>query len=343
MKKIKFLFILSFIVINSFAQKTWTFPATPNKVMLYKGDLAQGALIEDLSWASTSSNACWPATENSYFRGNHVFYTTTIPPRAELTVTVIPDDKNANMSIYGFQVGINSTLLPPNITTCVTCESERKWDRPKVGKTQDHTRSIFFNSTTDSYRIVIGVAGADGLQTGTFKLKVDLKAAEENNAPQSAVTAKKIALTGNLTTVTGNLNQGVKINDLSWASTSSMACWPATQNSKFTGNHVLYTLEMPTNLNFKITVVPADPNANFSIYTIQDGIGKTDLPPNIATCTSCEAEHKWDYKKAGKTQDHTRILNIDSFQGPWRLVIGVVGADGLTSGDYTLKIETSPM
>jgi hypothetical protein len=344
MKKHSLLLVLAlFFTTIAFSQKKWSVPASPNKAALYKGDLADGAVIEDLSWASTSSNACWPATENTYFRGNHVFFVSSIPPNAELTVTVIPDDVNTNLSIYGFQLGTNTTNFPPDISSCVACESERKWDRPKVGKTQDHTRSIYFNSTTDSYRVVIGVAGADGLKTGTFNIKFDLKADEADNSVQEPVIAKKINLTGTVTSISGNLNQGVKINDLSWASTSSMACWPATQNTKFRGNHVLYTHEMQTNLNYKITVIPKDVNANFSLYTIQDGIGQTSLPPDIRTCTSCEAEHKWDYKKAGKTQDHTRVIQIDSFQGPWRLVIGVSAADGLTTGDYTLKIETSPM
>ena len=344
MKKLTLLAITILMISTGLmAQKTWKVPETPNKAMLYKGDLAEGAVIEDLSWASTSSNACWPATENTYFRGNHVFYVTTIPPKAELTVTVIPDDKNANMSIYGFQMGLNTTEMPPNIASCVTCESERKWDRPKAGKTQDHTRSIWFNSTTESYRIVIGVAGADGLKTGTFKVKFDLKAEIADNTPQAAVTATPITLTGNATSVTGNLKNGVEIKDLSWASTSSMACWPGTQDKKFRGNHVLYTVEMPANLDIKFTVIPADRNANFSIYTIQTGVGKTELPPNVSTCLACEAEHKWDYPKKGKTQDHTRFIETNSLQGPWRFIIGVVGADYLKTGDFTLKIETSPM
>jgi len=324
-------------------QKTWTFESQANKVLLYKGDLSQGAVIPDLSWASTSNNACWPATENTYFNGNHIFYVTSIPAHAELTVTVIPDDPSQNMSIYGFQDGLGHTALPPNISSCVACESERKWDRPKVGKTQDHTRSIYFNSTTDSYRIVIGVVGAEGLQTGTFKIKVDLKADVPNIAVQQEVITKKITLSGNTTTLKGNLQDGVIIQNLDWASTSNMACWPGTQNTKFRGNHVFYETEVPTNMDIKITVIPDDVKANFSIYTIQTGVGRTDLPPNITTCTACEAEHFWDYPKKGKTQDHTRFVELNSFSGPWRLVIGVVGAETLTTGAYTLKIEMTPM
>ena len=341
--KLLLVYVAAMLTIPAFSQKTWTFEPLANKSVQYKGDLAEGAVISDLSWASTSSMACWPATENTYFTGNHVFYVTSIPPHAELTLTVIPDDPNQNMSIYGYQVGLNNTLMPPDIATCVACESERKWDRPKTGRTQDHTRSIYFNSTTDSYRIVIGVAGANGLKTGKFKLKVVLKADVPSNEIQQEVVTKKITLTGNTTTIKGNLSEGVIMNDLSWASTSSMACWPATQNLKFNGNHVLYETETPTNMDIKVTVIPDNTSANFSIYTIQTGTGKSELPPDIGSCSACEAEHKWDYPKRNKTQDHTRFVEINSFQGPWRLVIGVVGADKLTTGGYTLKIEMTPM
>jgi hypothetical protein len=327
-----------------FAQKTWTVAASPNVVKQYKGDLATGSVLADISWASTSSNACWPATENQWFNGNHVFYVSSIPAHAELYVTVIPDDPKQNMSIYGFQLGPNTTTMPPNITTCVACESERKWDRPKVGKTQDHTRTIYFNSTTDNYRIVIGVVGAEGLKTGTFKVKFDLKAAVEDKTPQAEIKCKSITLTtASVNTVKGNLSEGVVFKDLSWASTSSMACWPGTQNSKFTGNHVLYSVEIPTNLDIKFTVIPDEVKANFSIWAYQVGTNNNSLPPNIASCMACEAEQKWDYNKVGKTQDHTRFIEMNSMQGPYKFVIGVAGADGLKTGGYTLKIETSPM
>lgn len=342
----KKLFLFLFVIAackSTMAQKTWAVPETPNQVKAYTGDLSTGAPLSTLDWASTSSMACWPATENTYFNGNHVFYVTTIPAKAELTVTVIPDDPNVNLSIYGYQVGKGNNAMPPNISSCVACESERKWDRPRVGKTQNHTRSVYFNSTTNDYRIVIGVAGANGLKTGTFKVKFDLKADVPSNTPQATVTAKKFNLTGNGGTLKGNLSEGVIIQDLSWASTSSMACFPATQNTKFRGKHVLYQTTVPANMNIKVTVIPDNVNDDMSVYTIMDGVGNTALPPDISTCSSCEAEHKWDRPKAGKTQDHTRILNFDSFGGEYRLVIGVAGANGLDKGAYTLKIEMTPM
>jgi hypothetical protein len=343
MKKLFLLFVAFSMLYQSNAQKMWGVPETPNQPSAYSGDLATGFPLASLDWASTSSMACWPATENTYFNGNHVFYITTIPAHAELTVTLYPDNPSDNMSIYGYQVGKDNNLMPPNISTCVACESERKWERERVGKTQDHTRSIYFNSTTSDYKIVIGVVGANSLKSGTFKLKFDLKAELSNNNPQEKVVAKQISLSANGSSLKGNLNEGIFMQDLSWASKSSMACFPATQNTKFRGKHVLYQTTVPANMNIKVTVIPDNKNANMSVYTILDGVNNTALPPEIASCSSCEAEHKWDYAKVNKTQDHTRWIEFDSYGGTYRLVIGVAGADGLDSGGYTLKIELSPM
>lgn len=161
-------------------EKGWSSDVTQvelksNETVVVEGKLEDGKIIEDLSWASTSSNACFPATQNSKFRGNHVFFATTLPPRSILNVKVIPDDTSSNLSIYGYQIGTNSYYVVPNLPSCVSCEAEHKWDRPKYKKTQDHTRTIMFNSTNNAYNIFIGVSGPKEAVTGSFKLEFELK------------------------------------------------------------------------------------------------------------------------------------------------------------------------
>lgn len=333
--------ILIFNIINfASAQKKYSFEAQPNKIMQYSGDLSEGSVITDLSWAWKSSVACFPGTEKEYFTGNQVMWVTTMPAYSEMDVTVIPEDENDNMSIYGYQTGVNDNSFPPELSSCVSCESERKWEYPKAGRTQDHTRTIHFVSVQNSYRLVIAVVGANGLQTGKYKLQVDLKTKVDNSSLQEEVVPTPITAEANQTTeVTGNLEDGVFIYDLSWASRSSTACWPATQDKKFTGKHVLYTTEIPKYSEMTITVVPDDKKANFSIYAYEVGINNTSLPPDLTSCVSCEAEHKWDYPKKGKTQDHTRSVRLNAVNNPYKVVIGVCGADKLESGAYTLKIE----
>ena len=155
-------------------------------------------------------------------------------------------------------------------------------------------------------------------------------------------TVTEIELVPNETvSVEGNLSEGEKMEDLSWAWQSNNACLPATQYHKFTGNHVLYTGIIPTHSELEITVIPKDENANFSVYAYQVGVNNSDLPPKLYSCVRCEVDHKWDRNWKGKTQDHTRtVKHILALGRSYRFVIGVVGAEELEEGDFTLQIHT---
>lgn len=333
------LFLWMFAASAQYPEIVQTFEAKPNGTVELKSDLRQGDAMPHLDWADKSSTACFPGTQNKKFNGSHVLFATQLPPRAILTMTVIPDDKNANMSIYAYQVGTGNYVLPPELASCVSCEAEHKWDYPKRGRTQDHTRSVELNAVNNPYNVVIGVAGADGLAKGGFTLRVTMEGGEGNTAEQEKLKVYTFESQENKTvSVKGNLSDGVRVHDLSWASRSSMACFPGTQNKKFTGNHVIYTTEIPPRSEMEITVEPNDKKANFSIYAYQVGTTSDAYPPEIGSCVSCEAEHKWDYPKRGRTQDHTRTVELNAVNNPYKVVIGVVGADELTEGDFTLKV-----
>lgn len=317
----------------------------PNATVSIKGNLSEGNIISDLSWASTSSTACWPATQNKKFNGNHVIYHTNLPKRAKMWLKVIPEDKDADFSIYAYSVGKTNYKLPPSLSSCVSCEAEHKWDRPKRGKTQDHTREIYMNAINNPYNVVIGVVGANGLTAGAFTLEIRIEGGEE----EATETQKMLEINpitcpkDELTSVKGDLINGVEVYDLSWAWSSSNACFPETQKKKFTGNHVLYSTEIPEHSKMEITVVPDNPKDDFSIYAYTVGTTNDAVVPNLSSCISCEAEHKWDRQKRGKTQDHTRTIgNIIAINRPYKVVIGVVGANGLKTGGYTLKVDIIP-
>ncbi len=344
MKKLSALLFLiwtSSLLYAQFPSGVNSIEVLPNQITTVSGNLSSGFFMDDLSWASTSSNACFPATQNKKFTGKHVLYGFVIPPYSEVTVKVIPKNKNANFSIYGYQVGTSNFSVVPDLSSCVSCEADHKWDYPKVGKTQDHTRSIWFNSTTNSYNIFVGVTGADGLAEGDFTLEINLVSEStetEEQLPLKMYTAKSEK--GKIISYKGDLSEGVKIHDLSWASNSSVACFPGTQNSKFRGNHIIYITEIPANSEMDITVIPDDKNTNMSIWAYMVGLNNNAMVPNLSSCITCEADHKWDYPKVGKTQDHTRTVHLNTMNNPYKVVIGVAGADGLTTGTFTLKIST---
>lgn len=313
----------------------------PNQTVSITGNLNQGKKIEDLSWAWQSSVACFPGTQKLKFTGNHVLYHTVLPPRAIINITIIPYNKNADFSLYAYQIGKTNYSIVPDLQTCLACEADHKWDYPKTGKTQDHKRMVTLNTIDHDYNVVIGVVGANGLIDGGYTLSVEMQGGEiieeKLQYPVKLFTVETAK--NKISTINGDLKEGVIIQDLSWASTSSNTCFPATQNSKFRGNHVLYSAVLPDNSEMEITVIPDDKNADFSLYAYQVGTNNNSLPPNVPSCVSCEADHKWDRPKAGKKQDHTRTVgNLTAMNNEYKIIIGVVGANGLKTGSYTLRI-----
>jgi len=98
---------------------------------------------------------------------------------------------------------------------------------------------------------------------------------------------------------------------------------------------------MPSNSKITITIVPKDKTANFSVYAYQINENEDFLVPNLPHCIACEADHKWDYKKRGKTQNHTRMVGpFISLQNTYRIVIAVTAANNLAEGEFTLIIKT---
>ncbi len=146
--------------------------AAKGKTVEVRGSFEEGAAIGDLSWAWSATNACFPGTQGSKFRGHHVFFATRVPAQSVMTITVIPDDKEQDVSIYAYMIGTTYFYLPPSLPGCVTCEANHKWDRPWRGKTQDHTRSVEINAFSNPYNVVIGVSGPASAVKGSFSVRV---------------------------------------------------------------------------------------------------------------------------------------------------------------------------
>lgn len=172
--------VAAVVLVSSTALADWPGNVTKvksekGKTVTVHGKFESGAKIDDLTWAANSSMACFPATQNEKFRGNHVLFATDIPPRSEMYVTVTPKDPSKDVSIWGYTIGTTNFRLPPTITSCTACEAEHKWDRPKKGKTQDHSRTIKFTAIGNPYNVVIGVSGPAGTTAGDFDLKIETK------------------------------------------------------------------------------------------------------------------------------------------------------------------------
>ncbi len=134
------------------------------------GDLADGEII-DLDWADLSTVACWPGTEDLNFSGTHLFYATYQPDYTDLVVTVTPD-AGVDASVYVMQMGTTSYYVPPDVSSVVTCEAG--YDQINDSNPGDpETASVM--AVNNPYNVLIGVAGAEGVNAGGFTLELVLE------------------------------------------------------------------------------------------------------------------------------------------------------------------------
>ena len=146
--------------------------------------------------------------------------------------------------------------------------------------------------------------------------------------------------------VAGNIKDGSKLSSLRWAERSSVACFPGTRFEMFTGNHVFYRITLPAASSMKVIVTPADGKA-INLYALRQGMRRQAVPPNVTSAISCEASYPI-YANVSKTRrvrnkdDGTRKVEYISVNSSYSILIGVAGAEGLTEGDFKLKIEIKP-
>lgn len=146
-----------------------------NKTFEVKGNLDEGELIEDLSWADRSSTACFPGTQFSKFKAKHVLYHTDLPPQSILNIKLIPDNpEGPAMSLYAYQIGTTNYSVVPDLGSAVSCEADHINDRPVRGKVEDGTRSVKLNATTNPYNVVIGVTGVEDA-SGGYTIQIELE------------------------------------------------------------------------------------------------------------------------------------------------------------------------
>lgn len=145
--------------------------------------------------------------------------------------------------------------------------------------------------------------------------------------------------------VTGNIKDGTKLS-LRWAERSPVACYPGTRFEMFSGNHVFYRITLPAASAMKITVTPKEGKA-INLYALRQGMRRQSVPPNVTSAISCEASYPI-YANVSKTRrvrnkdDGIRKVEYISVRSPYSILIGVAGAEGLTEGDFKLKIKIKP-
>ena len=299
---------------------------TPKSVT---GDLSTGRRF-NLDWASNSSVACFPATQNSNFEGKHVLYATSIPKDSEMKITVTPTSSAVDVSLYAYTIGATDfTHVPPTVPSATACEGS--YDAVK-GSNPGAAETVKLVATTNPYNVVIGVAGVKATLAGAFTLKIEL-------------TSKAIVTSANLTATavaptsvtSSSLDRG-GVLDLGWAAQSAMACFPATENLNFTGNHVLFTTQLAKNSEITITATPGSATQDISLYAYTVSSTSTPtLPPSISSAVSCEAGYDQAHDNNPGAVETVKLIAASN---AYNVVIGVAGAGTTKTGAFKLTVST---
>jgi hypothetical protein len=311
----------------------------PGSTVKVRGSLAKGAKI-DLAFAAKSSNACFPAVRNNHFDGNHVFFKTTLPPGSVMKIRAIPSRPDLDVSLYAYSTGVGSTEVPPNVTRVVSCEAAHG-GRVSLNKpfNPGETEQVQLNAIKNPYDVVIGVAGAQGLTAGDFDLEIELSGGGPP-APTGKITSATsiAAVRGQTVSVSGKIDGGVQI-PLGFAAQSSVACFPATTNGHYNGNHVVYSFDLPSYTTAKVELVPADAKTDVSLYAYSVGPSFPALPPDVTSPVSCEASPA---ANRAVNPGGTEKVELVAIKNPYKVFVGVAGAQSALTGAFTLKVTLTP-
>lgn len=146
------------------------------EAVLVKGNIKDGSKI-DLKWAENSAVACFPGTRFKEFLGNHKFYWMDLPKNSQVFIRVnAPNGERINVYAYS---GFDGEKLPPNVVSCVSCEAGYEQWSPTNTPT-DFTKSsgpqkVQLRAVNNRYRVLIAVAGADGVLSGEYKMRVEIE------------------------------------------------------------------------------------------------------------------------------------------------------------------------
>ncbi len=129
-----------------------------------------------------------------------------------------------------------------------------------------------------------------------------------------------------------DLDEG-SIIDLDWANGGS-GCWPATENVNFTGTHVFDERSQAENTPAWVRAVP-DTGVDVSVYLIKSGTESVGYPPDLNSNVSCDSSYDRENDGNPGVSEAAKALGGNN---PYRLVIGVAGANDTTEGGFEVQL-----
>ncbi|GLR15678.1 hypothetical protein GCM10007940_02930 [Portibacter lacus] len=135
------------------------------------GNISGGKILGTLDWAWSSSNACFVEPAESRYQGKHIFYQIELPTNSIIKISLIPNDASTAMGLYAYSKASGNVTFPEDLNSAVTCEADPSNNNGR----QTGNRSVELNAISNPYSIMIGVAGAEGVEDAGFKLEIEIE------------------------------------------------------------------------------------------------------------------------------------------------------------------------
>lgn len=134
----------------------------------FTANLADGKIMSDLSWAWNSSMACFVEPVKGQYGGTHKLYQIDLPTHSTMDIYLRPINGDQQMSLYGYSIANGKKTTPPEITSCVSCESSPSANaQPTTGE-----QHIYLNAVNNPYSVIFGVAGGTDQTSGAYEIEI---------------------------------------------------------------------------------------------------------------------------------------------------------------------------
>lgn len=154
---------------NGSGSSKFSAKSLPDGSQTFTGNLSDGKIMSELSWAWNSSMACFPEVVKERYQGTHKLYQIDLPSSSTMDIYLRPTNDDQQMSLYGYSIGAGKKDTPPEISSCVSCESSPSTNGlPSTGE-----QHIYLNAVTNPYSVIFGVAGgAAGEVEGAYEIEI---------------------------------------------------------------------------------------------------------------------------------------------------------------------------
>jgi len=195
---------------------------------------------------------------------------------------------------------------------------------PSTGSGSSTTPSTGSGSSEDQWN---KGSSQSQTQSGTGSSAQTGASGSMSNWP-SNVTEVSVAK-GKKVEVSGSLSSGQAMEGFALPS----SCMSSTEKSKLqSGNQVLYSFELPANVDATITVKPADPSTKLAVYAYELPQGKFDMPSASINATSCKIA-----MKGGAKADTDRVIRFHGAKDVQNVLIGIAQVNGASTGTGSSK------